>query len=534
MFNTCQYQKKYVDLILTNAIIYTVDDQFSQVSAIAVKDGKFVAVGDDFEILEKYDSKIIIDAQKQPIYPAFLDGHCHFTGMGNLLLRYVNLNNCRSFDDVLERLQKHSESHSSDWILGQGWDQNLWEDKSFPTNEKLSQLFPNKKIVLARIDGHVGLVSDNVLQMANFTNAPLLKGGEIVVNKKGKPTGILLDNAYDSVRAIIPELSHEEQVQALLEAQKICFECGLAGITDAGLSLSQILLIDSLQKQNELKIKVNAMMNPDDGTMEYFIKNGIIVKDRLSIRSVKLYADGSLGSRGAKLLKPYSDMPETSGLMIADSDYYYRIYEKAYQSGIQVCTHAIGDEAVRRVLQGYAAILKGKNDFRWRIEHSQVVHPDDFKMYRDFSIIPSIQSTHATSDMFWAGDRLGNERMKTAYAQKQLLEQNRWLINGTDFPIEQVNPLYTFYAAVERKNLDGQPFEGFQTENALSRQEALRSITCWVAKGYFEENRKGSIEVGKDADFVILSDDIMTIEGDKIPSVVVKKLFVSGEKVFER
>lgn len=533
MFSSCQNQKESVDLILMNADIYTVDDNFSKATAFAVKDGKFAAVGTDQEILQKYTADLIIDAQKQSTYPAFMDGHCHFTGMGSILLRYADLNGCASFDEVLERLQKHVESHPSEWILGRGWDQNLWEDKSFPTNEKFSQLFPDKKIALTRIDGHAGLVSDNVLQIAHLTNTTQIKGGEILLDSKGKPTGILLDNAYDMVKALIPELSREEQIQSLLEAQKICFELGLSGVTDAGLSLSEIQLIDSLQQQNLLKIKVNAMMNPDDGTMDYFVKNGNLVKERLSVRSVKLYADGALGSRGAKLLEPYSDLPSSTGLMVADSDYYFSMCEKAYQSGIQVCTHAIGDAAVRNMLHYYAAFLKGKNDLRWRIEHSQIVHPDDFILYREYSIIPSIQSTHATSDMFWAIDRLGEKRLKTAYAQKQLLAQNGWLINGTDFPIEQVNPLYTFYAAVARKNLDEQPSDGFQTENALTREEALRSITCWVAKGYFEEQRKGSIEMGKEVDFVILSDDIMTVPESKIPSVKVRQLFVSGEKVFD-
>lgn len=530
---SCKFHKEQVDLIVFNAQIYTVDKEFSKATALAVKDGKFIAIGGDKKILSHYKSSNIIDAKNKPIFPGFMDGHCHFKGMGEITLRYADLTGCKSFEEVLERLQKYNEHHSSEWLLGRGWDQNLWESKAFPTNEKLTKLFPGKKVAITRIDGHAGLVSDNVLSLMGFNNKSKVFGGEIQKNRQEKLTGILLDKAYDMVKEIIPKLSTEEESAALLVAQQKCFELGLSGVTDAGLGINDILLIDSLQQQDVLKIKINAMMNPDE-TLDFFIENDILQKDRLSVSSVKLYADGALGSRGAKLIEPYSDAPNTSGLKVENNDYYLQICQKAYFAGIQVCTHAIGDGAVRDMLQTYGSILKDTNDLRWRIEHSQIVHPDDFTLFQKYSIIPSIQSTHATSDMFWAVERLGEERVKTAYAQKQLLQQNDWLINGTDFPIEHISPLYTFYAAVARKNLEGMPVSGFQIENALSREEALRSITIWPAKGYFEEKRKGSIEVGKEADFVMLSDDIMTIEEPKIPKTQVLKLFVSGEKVFEK
>ena len=312
----------------------------------------------------------------------------------------------------------------------------------------------------------------------------------------------------------------------LLEAQEKCWAVGLRSVTDAGLDIETIELIDSLQEAGLLKIHVNAMINPDDETMEHFMRQGIIDKEKLTVRSVKIYADGALGSRGAKLLEPYSDAPETSGLILESDDFYRHVCQMAYDAGYQVCCHAIGDGGVHHILGIYSEFLKGPNDLRWRIEHSQVVAEDDFDRYGQYSVIPSIQTTQCTSDMDWAGERLGPERIKNAYAYQRLLQENGWLINGTDFPIEDISPLYTFYAAVARKHLDGTPAEGFQMENALSREQALRSITIWVAKGCFLEDRKGSIEVGKDADFVILDRDIMTIEENEISKAqVVTKWF---------
>ncbi|MDD4141279.1 MAG: amidohydrolase [Bacteroidales bacterium] len=531
MISSCN-KKESADLIIHNAVVYTVDSTFSIASAVAVKDGKILFVGENEDVLGRFSASKVIDAEGKAVFPGFIDGHCHFTGLGETSLRYVDLNGCRSFEELLERVKQHVERFDTEWVLGRGWDQNLWPDKDFPTNEVFPTLFPGKKIALTRIDGHAGLVSDEVLDIIGFSGDTKIDGGEIIVNTEGNPTGILLDNAYDIARGVIPPMNKKEQKEALLRAQELCFSKGLTSVTDAGLSKEQILLIDSLQEAKVIKIKVNAMINPDEETMNYFMGNGIMVKDRLSVRSIKLYADGALGSRGARLIEPYSDDPGNYGLFVADDAYYKGICDRALKSGFQVCTHAIGDAGVRKMLTIYSSFLGGKNDLRWRIEHSQVVAPEDFVIYGEYSIIPSIQSTHATSDMRWAIDRLGPERIKTAYAQKVLLEQNGWLINGTDFPIENVSPIYTFYAAVARKDLQGEPAEGFQMENALSRDEALRSVTIWAAKGAFEESRKGNIEIGKDADMVILSDDIMTIDEGKLPEVKILKLFISGEEVY--
>ena len=520
LMNSCNNQTP-VDLIVHNAKVYTVDDHFSTAQAFAVKDGKFVAVGDDETILSHYIAKEAIDAQGDAVYPGFMDGHCHFTGYGENLVRWADLKGCRSFDEVIERLKVHDSLYPAEWLLGRGWDQNLWEGAEFPDNARLVEVFPNRNVLLTRVDGHAALVSKEVLELANIDANTKMDGGMALV-KDGRCTGVLLDNMADAAKALIPPMATEQRIQALLKAEENCKAVGLTHVTDAGLDIATIELIDSLQQAGQLKMHVNAMVNPDDETMDHFMGQGIINKDRLTVRSVKIYADGALGSRGAKLLAPYSDDPSNTGLILESDDFYRHVCQKAYDAGYQVCCHAIGDGGVHHILDIYSEFLKGKNDLRWRIEHSQVVDEADFQRYGEYSVIPSIQTTHCTSDMDWADERLGDERIKNAYAYQRLLQQNGWVINGTDFPIEDISPIYTFYAAVARKHLDGTSAEGFQMENALTREQALRSITIWVAQGCFLEARKGSIEVGKDADFVILDRDIMTIPENEIPEAKVK------------
>ena len=500
IMSSCTH-KTPVDLIVHNAKVYTVDNEFSMAQAFAVKDGKFVAVGSENDIMGRYEASETIDAEGKPVYPGFMDGHCHFTGYAENLVRWADLKGCQSYDEVIEGLKVHDKLHPAEWLLGRGWDQNLWTPAEFPDNQRLAEEFPSRKVLLTRVDGHAVLVSNEVLDQAGIDKNYRQDGGLAMV-KDGRCTGILLDNTADVAKALIPPMTREEKVHALLVAQEKCWAVGLRSVTEAGLDIETINLIDSLQEAGLLKIHVNAMINPDDETMDYFMDKGIIDKDKLTVRSVKIYADGALGSRGAKLMEPYSDAPETSGMILESDEFYRHVCQKAYDAGYQVCCHAIGDGGVHHILDIYSEFLKGPNDLRWRIEHSQVVAEDDFQRYHDYSIIPSIQTTHCTSDMAWAGERLGPERIKNAYAYQRLLQQNGWVINGTDFPIEDISPIKTFYASVDRK--------GFQMENALTPEQALRSITIWVAKGYFLENRKGSIEVGKDADYVILEQDIMT------------------------
>lgn len=529
----CIPMKQTVDMIVYNARVYTVNSKFEIAEAFAINDGRFLIVGTNKEILRRFESAKTLDAKGKPVYPGFNDGHCHFYGFGENMIRYADLAGTKSFSEVIDRLKLHYEKYPSDWILGRGWDQNNWESKQFPDNNELEKIFPEKKIYLIRIDGHAALVSKQALKSAGIDAKTKIIGGEIEKNKQGQLSGILIDNAMDAVRNTIPGLSSEQKETALLEAQKKCFAVGLTSVTDAGLPFQIIDLIAAMQLQNRLKMKMNIMIDPDSATLARFLSNGPTVKDRLSVRSIKLYADGALGSRGAKLLKPYSDAPDKTGMILFDRQYYEDICAQALDAGFQVNVHAIGDSANRMVLGIFGKYLKEENDLRWRIEHAQVIDPSDFELFGKYSIIPSVQSTHCTSDMHWADERLGSERIKSAYAQKQLMNQNGWLVNGTDFPIESINPINTFYAAVARKDSEGKPNGGFQSENALSREDALRSITFWPAKGAFEEIVKGSIELNKYADFVILDRDIMTTEESEILQTNVIKTISSGEIVFE-
>ncbi|MCD4682677.1 MAG: amidohydrolase [Bacteroidales bacterium] len=532
IMSSCTIQKKQADLIVHNAKVYTVDDAFAIQQAFAVKDGKFVAVGTDKAILGNYDSENIIDADGKSVYPGFIDAHCHFYGYGCNLLKRADLVGTKSFEEVVERLKEHYQKNPSEWIEGRGWDQNDWEIKDFPTKELLDEAFPDNPVYLTRIDGHAAVANSVALKRAGITAETKIAGGDVFVSN-GEPTGILIDNAMDLISDIIPQSNEEFDRNALMAAEKNCFPVGLTSIHDAGLSKETVDLIDIMHKEGSLKMRIYAMLSPSENNLNSYVKNGPYTTERLTVQSIKLFADGALGSRGAKMIEPYSDDPDNSGLFMHEPDYYKNICAKAIEHNFQVNTHAIGDEANRFILNLYAEYLNGINDRRWRIEHAQIIHLDDFKLFGEYSIIPSVQPTHATSDMYWAEDRVGAERIEGAYAYQQLLDQNDWLPLGTDFPVENINPLYTFYAAIARKDLKGWPEEGFQINNALSREDALRGMTIWAAKAAFEEDVKGSIEAGKFADFVILDEDIMISEIEIVPNVKVIATFSGGEQVFK-
>ena len=529
---SCQNPDK-ADLMVHNAVIYTVDDGFSVAEAIAVKDGKILAVGTNEQILENYQAGEVIDAGGKPVYPGFIDGHCHYYGFGLGLIQSADLTGTSSFEEVIQVLQNFHEKHPYVWITGRGWDQNDWDVKEFPDNEMLNKLYPDNPVMLTRIDGHAILVNDEALRRAGIDENTVIPGGDII-KKDGKLTGILLDNAIDKMKAAIPEPKNKQVNDALIEAQTKCFGVGLTSVVDAGLDMEIINLIDSLQKSGSLKMRINAMVTPKKENLDIVFEKGPYHTDYLRVNSLKFYTDGALGSRGALMLEPYADDPDNTGLLLAEPDYFRDMFSQAYENGFQVNTHCIGDSATRLTLQLYGEALKGENDRRWRIEHAQVVNPADLELFGKYSVIPSIQGTHATSDMYWADERLGPERIKHAYAFKDLLAQNGWVVNGTDFPVEEIDPLNTFYATVARKDKQGWPDGGFQMENALTREQTLRSMTIWAARGSFEEDIKGSLEPGKFADFVILDRDIMQIPIDDVPSVKVMATYSGGEKVFGR
>lgn len=524
-------KRQNVDIIITNATVYTVDSAFSKAQSIAVRQGKIVAVGSNEEIEAVYQSDSVLDLTGKFVYPGFIDAHCHFLGYG-LNLPKAWLAGAETWDEVVNRLVENQKQYPTEWVEGRGWNQNEWESKEFPTNEQLNKMFPDKPVFIVRIDGHAAIANAKALEIAGITKNMKVSGGEIVL-RDGKPTGVLVDNAMELVRKHIPTPGIDEKARVLLNAQKNCFAVGLTGVHDAGLDADEVKLIDSLQMAGTLKMRINAMLNPTPQNYENYISKGVYQTDRLTVRSIKIYADGALGSRGALLLKPYSDSPKNFGIQVEATEKLDSVCAMAYKHGYQVCTHCIGDAAVRLMLDLYSKYLPKGNDLRWRIEHSQVVDPTDLPRYGEYNVIPSVQTTHATSDMFWAGNRLG-ERIKYAYAYKSLLNQNGWLPNGSDFPIEDINPLYGFYAAVARKNINGEPQSGFQMENALTREQALRAMTIWAAKSCFEENAKGSIEPGKLADFVVLDTDLVSCEPSESFKARVLLTIINGEIVYKQ
>jgi predicted amidohydrolase YtcJ len=520
------------DLIVYNAQIYTVDSTFSKATALAVKDGKFVAIGDSATVFAKYQSDSLLNAQNKPLYPGLYDGHAHFYGLGQMLDQ-ADLVGAASATEAVQRLQKYQAAHPDRvWLIGRGWDQN-WQIKTFPTKEMLDKAFPDQPVYLTRVDGHAAWVNSKALQLAQITAKSKVEGGLVELGKDGQPTGILVDNAMRLARTANPKPTPSEMRAALLKAQEVCFEYGLTNVGDAGLSPEIIDLIDQMHQDKTLKIRLYAMVSLSPENVDLYLKKGVYQTDRLNVRSFKIYADGALGSRGACLLKPYNDAPSTGFLLLSPKELEAYV-AKIANSDFQANTHCIGDSANRLMLNLYAKYLKKDNNRRWRIEHAQIVNPADVPTFKNYRIIPSVQPTHATSDMYWASDRLGAERARHGYAFKELYAQNQLITFGTDFPVEPVSPFYTFHSAVFRQDAKGYPASGYQMENALDRATTLRGMTIWAAYGNFEEARRGSIEVGKDADFVILEKDLMTAPAAELRDIRVKKTYVAGQKVFDR
>ena len=528
LVTSCKYRK--ADWVVFNANVYTVNDSFEKVTAFAIKDGKFISVGGD-EIVSLYPNALKFDAKGLPIYPGFIDAHCHFFNLG-LSLGQVDLRGTKSIEEIEKRLQSYSQNNQFDIIIGRGWDQNLWKNKVFPNNDFLNRLFPDKLVLLRRIDGHALLVNDLVIKKAEINSKTRVSGGSILI-ENNKPSGILIDNAMDLAMNILPSKSSKIISKALIDAQTKAFENGLTTVDDAGLNKRTIMIIDSLQKKGDLKIRVYAMISNTSENLNYFLDKGIIEQEKLTVRSVKAYLDGALGSRGALLKKPYSDDDKNKGITITTKEELFELAEKLSSKGFQLNTHAIGDKANEIVLDVYNYILKDIEDPRWRVEHAQVVDEFDIQKFNS-KIIPSVQPTHATSDMNWADDRLGSSRLKRAYSYKNLLDWSGKIALGTDFPVEKVNPLLTFYSAVARKDIEGNPSEGFLKENALTRTEALKGMTIWAAYSNFEDSFKGSIEIGKFADFVILTKDIMEMPEEEITKVDVVATIVNGSIVFQK
>jgi predicted amidohydrolase YtcJ len=522
---------KKVDTIVVNGVIYTVDSSFSTAQAMAIKDGLIVATGTDAAILAAYTAPEKIDAKGQAVYPGLIDAHAHFVGYGKSLFQ-VDLFGTTSWEEAVERVKVFAAAHPNlAWIEGRGWDQNKWPGKKYPTNALLNTLFPNTPVVLQRVDGHAAIANQKAFDIAGVKPGQTIVGGE-VETKNGVLTGVLIDNAKGLVYGSIPAVNKQTYTQWLEAAQKNCFAQGLTTVTDCGLDISDINFIDTLQQEGKINMRLFAMLSDNPENLTAYLKRGPYKTDKLFVNGFKVYADGALGSRGACLLHNYQDRDNWTGFLLANISHYDSLASVLAASKFQMCTHAIGDSANRQILNIYNKYLQKGNDRRWRIEHAQVVNENDFNLFGAASVVPSVQPTHATSDMYWASERLGPVRVKGAYAYKQLLHQNGWLPLGTDFPVEDISPFKTFLAAVGRVDAKGFPEGGFQFENALTREQTIKGMTIWAAKASFLEKEVGSLEAGKKADFIILAQDLMHVPVNKILDTKVVATFSGGKKVF--
>ena len=528
---SCAQDKIPADLLVKNANVYTVNANFDKATAFVISGGGIVEVGITSDLEAKYKAIEVYDAKDKTIVPGLIDAHAHLFDLGNSM-QQVNLVGTKSYDEVLQRVIEFQNKNKHKYILGIGWDQNDWEVKEFPTKKELDSLFPDTPVSLRRIDGHALITNSKALELAGVTSETKMAGGEVIL-KDGEPSGVLVDTPMKLVRKTYPKKDTKFYIKAIKDAEKKCLEMGLTTINEAGTNRRVINLMDSLQQANEMFLRIYAMLANDKESLDYYFDKGIVKTDRMNVRSVKIWADGALGSRGAAMREEYSDQPGQFGAMVTTEAQLDSLAKAIAKAGFQMNTHAIGDSANISVLRVYTNAVKDIPDPRWKVEHAQIITPSDFDYFSE-KILPSIQPTHATSDMYWAEDRVGPDRIKGAYSFKTLLSKSGIVALGTDFPVERVNPMYTFYAAVARKDLENYPEGGFRMEEALTREETLKGMTIWAAYSNFEEDEKGSIEVGKFADFTVLDQDIMMIGEDSIPNVKVLATYINGKEVYAK
>lgn len=527
------------DLIVTAATIHTVDPHVPRVQAFAVRDGRFVYVGsrDGARAFRGPRTKTL-DLGNVTVLPGLIDAHLHFTGVGEAL-HEVDLVHAATFEEVVRRTVAFAAASRDPWIIGDGWDQNLWPDKNFPAHDALSAAIPDRPVVLHRIDGHALLANAKAMELAGvgaMTQDPA--GGRILRDAHGAPSGVFIDNARALVMHAIPPATHDQLVRASEAALKECHRWGLTAIGDPGNGQDVIAAYEELARNGRYTLRNHVMLaGSDSALIDAYLARGPRTLDhdgRLAIRAIKLYIDGALGSRGAALLAPYSDDPNNTGLLRTAQAEVQHLCERALKAGFQVCTHAIGDRGNRVVLDAYEAALRttAVRDHRFRIEHAQVLAPGDIPRFAKLGVIPSMQSTHQISDMAWAQARLGPDRVRGAYAWRALLDTGVTIANGTDAPVEAVNSLRTFHAAITRENEANQPPGGWYPAQRMTRAEALKSMTIWAARANFMEHATGSITAGTYADFAVLDRDWMRVAPEAIMETRVLATYSGGKPVY--
>ncbi|MCC7297788.1 MAG: amidohydrolase [Bacteroidia bacterium] len=512
--------------------IYTADTIFRQVEAMAVQDGKIIQTGNLEALKTAYPKAKRVHFKNKFIYPGFIDAHSHFLGYAKGL-KECNLVGTKSELEALKKAKEFAKNNKRKWIIGRGWDQNDWDSKSYPSIEMLDAAFPNTPVFLQRIDGHAAWINSAAIRELKLDVKQPISGGEFLTENGGF-TGILIDNAVDVVSKQIPELELWELGEAIDIASKNCYKQGLTTVTEAGVDVKDVQFLRNLQDKGALPLRFYAMLSATDNNLAWIAENGILRSPGMHVCAVKFYLDGALGSRGALLKSDYCDRTGHKGLLLSSPAQLYTYSNFLLSKGFQVCVHAIGDSANKITLQTFSRVI-GKNlDMRWRIEHAQIIDPKDFHYFREYNIIPSVQPTHATSDAPWVEKRICASRLPGAYAYETLRQQAGIVALGTDFPVEDISPIKTFYSAVTRLDAAGNLKEPFIPNQGLTRESALWGMTLWAAIASFEETDKGSLEVGKFADFVVTNSDLITVPDAKIPKVKVVATYINGSAVYKK
>ena len=536
-----QERRPAPDLIVVNARIYTVDNARPMASALAVRDGRITFVGSDSEARMMATSRTrVLDAKGRTVIPGMVDAHAHLSGLA-ASLRIALLAGSKTYDEVIRRVVERARTtRKGEWVQGRGWDQNLWPEKDFPTHEALSRAVPDNPVVLGRIDGHALLANALAMRIAGVTAATKdPAGGRIIRLPNGDPSGVFIDNAQSLVRRAVPSMSDATLREATLTAIAEVNKWGMTGLHDAGEPRNVIDVFESMARDNRYNIRNYVMVSDNAADIAYYTRRGPengMYDGHIWIRALKTYADGALGSRGAALLAPYSDDPGNVGLLVSTPAHLESVAEIGLRSGFQVNTHAIGDRGNRVALDAFEAALRKvpTADHRFRIEHAQVISPDDIPRFARLGVIPSMQASHQTSDMRWAERRVGPQRIKGAYAWRSLLNTGVVIPNGSDFPVEEVNPLISFHSAITRQDASGWPEGGWYPDQVMTRDEALKAMTIWPAYAAFQEKELGSLSPGKYADFVVLDRDIMTVPATEILQTQVLSTYIGGKSVYER
>ena len=510
--------------------IYQADTAFGTATAMVVENGVILYTGDVRTADSLYPMTTKKEFAGKYIYPGFIDAHCHFLAYSKGLTE-VDLVGSTSEADVIKRAKKIAKKNKLPWLIGRGWDQNDWAVKAFPNMQKLSKAFPDRPVCLSRIDGHAVWINAAAMKQLHLNPDTLIFGGEFV-KVNGEFTGICIDNAADWVKSQLPSVPFSAWEKGLETGLTNCHAQGLTQIAEAGISVADIDLIQTLQAQNKLNLRIYGMLAVNEENLGYISRNGMIYSDLFTMRSVKIYLDGALGSRGALLKGDYCDQLGHKGLQIIDQPKFEMYQNFLLNKGFQICVHAIGDSANAIALRTFNKYIPEGYDARWRIEHAQIVNIKDQKMFSKRSIIPSVQPTHATSDAPWANERLCNADAKGAYAYQNLLKQAGTIALGTDFPVEGISPMHTFYSATQRMDAAGKLERPFIGEQALTRKQALWGMTLWAAYANFDETRTGSLEASKMADFVVMNTDIMEVEAPKILKSKVTHTFIGGKMVY--